>query len=267
VATLVRRISLVVALAAAFTLPLQAFNPGAHIYIATRALQTDDPYVWYGSVAPDLAWYSSEPESLGNLHTNLDLRLYPITDPVLEAFARGWAAHGEITGADRMAHWEWDHAREGYIIERARLLTRIPAGRMREELGHKAIEAAIDLLLKRQDPTIGQRVAAAAVAAQNHAVSQFLAGTFVANGVDPMAGLTGKGTLDYVLLHYAGALNLPAPYDLEALATLGVQEAAMAGYEGLTVDDIKAILEQAMSVCPDYMRVINEAIRQVKEHQ
>ena len=110
-------------------------------------------------------------------------------------------------------------------------------------------------------------MAAAAVAAQTAAVSQFLAGAFVTNGVHPTVGLTGKGTLDYVLVQYAGALNLPAPYDLEALATLGVQEAEMAGYAGLTVDDIRAILEQAMSVCPDYMRVINEAIRQVKENQ
>ena len=264
-ARLTRHVALVFVLGAAFILPVQAFNPGAHIYIAKKALATDDPTVWYGSIAPDLAWYSSDPgKLLAWSHTNLDLRTLT-QSTIEEAFARGWAAHGEITGADRMAHWEWDRAVEGYVVERAKLLTRLPEA-VRLDIGHKAIEAAIDLLLKRQDPILGQRVAAAAAAAEAAQVSAFMARGFATQGVGAPAVMLAKGTFDYTLVMYAGALNLPAPYDLQAVAQLGVYEAAAYGYV-LTPEEARAVIEQAMDVCHDYMRVINEAVRQVKENQ
>jgi hypothetical protein len=65
---------------------------------------------------------------------------------------------------------------------------------------------------------------------------------------------------------YALALMQPEGEDLEAVAELGVMEAAMAGYT-LTNEQAEAIIAQAMSVCPDYLKVINQAIRHVRANR
>jgi hypothetical protein len=217
--------------------------------------------MWYGSIAPDLTWYSADPANpvMFGLHSTLDVRPYAFT-PIEQAFASGWAAHGEMTGADRMAHWEWDHVAEGYVIERAKLLP-VPA-----DIGHFAIEAAIDLLLKRQDPTLGQQVVQAAFT-RSEGIPAFLVGAYAQNGVnDPPFILTAEAVFRQVVIQYGAALSLPAPYDRTALAQMGVAVAAGYGYP-ITAEQADALLIQAMSVCHDYMRVINEAIRQVKANQ
>jgi hypothetical protein len=98
--------------------------------------------------------------------------------PLGKAQAYGFVAHNDAWGADFTAH----HAGrtvglvEGYVVAKARLLlaalkadSRYAALRLPDEIGlevaHNLIETAVDILMKRADPLIGQRVAGSALLA------------------------------------------------------------------------------------------------------
>ncbi len=244
-----------------------AFNSATHIYIAEHvfpecSLKTD---LYYGSIAPDLALYASEKwdTSFADTHYNfIDLRPSPWS-PVQKAFAKGWLTHNEDWAADHYAHFF-------YVNYKAAQLTYIyPEFEDYPEFAHYIIEVAIDLLLKKQDPRLGEKLLKATlfrswedsllmtkVLVWDKKVTQWI--TLVS------AELTFRN----LVARYAWALALSNSEYMYPLADLGVQLAReMYGIQ-ITQEYARGLLSTAIDLLcrndyngdDDYLDVIEKTI-------
>jgi hypothetical protein len=157
-----------------------AFNSAAHIYIAEAVVGEHSIDFYYGSIAPDLSMYASDPKTSEALfeythYDYIDLRQWAWSSKQ-KAFARGWFTHNEGTscGADHWAHIEnpippantktyvEPDKPDGYVIEKACELQkqlRSQGVTIPDEFAHYAIETAIDLLIRNNlDHSIGQKL-------------------------------------------------------------------------------------------------------------
>jgi hypothetical protein len=124
----------------------------------------DDPMWPLGQAFMDTHYYS------------VDLP-YTRWKPAQKAFAKGWKTHNEIWGADFYAHGPVYHRNpdgsytisryNGYVIDRAEELISwglLYGISLDPELGHFAVEVAIDLLLlENNDRYLGQKLLGAAL--------------------------------------------------------------------------------------------------------
>jgi len=135
----------------------------------------------YGGVAPDTFEYLFNfPSYLSFLsdqtHTQF-MKLWDIPKAGLgKSLAYGFASHNDVWGADSTAHHSGRTLgqNEGYIIAKANLL----AAMLRQvpdyaalglpdpvtlEISHELLENGVDLLIKRIDPLIGQKISSSAM--------------------------------------------------------------------------------------------------------
>jgi hypothetical protein len=242
---------------------LHAYNPGAHIYIAQRALGTLGPNLDYGALAPDIVWYAN-PASPGwiQAHTIDDLR--PLADTFVERrFAEGWMTHNEVWGADSFAHGP-----SGYVVLKAAQLAQkfssVPFLQGYDNpLGHSAIEMAIDLLLKRQDPLLGPKVITAALLRSPNGPA-----LLVQQGLTtPETLAAADGVFRTLLVRYGSALALTAPLDRQAMAQLASEIATQAYQTDVSPQQAAVILDAAIQLCKsDYMSPIHQAIASVRHN-
>jgi hypothetical protein len=134
----------------------------------------------YGGIAPDLFIYLFEyPEYRTYLTDQTHVGFAAVTDEArsarAKAFACGFASHNDAWGIDYTAHHSGiTFGRgEGYVITKAGMLSGILDGvpefsalglpeEMKMEIAHEIVENGVDILVKRLDPLVGQRILASA---------------------------------------------------------------------------------------------------------
>ena len=150
-----------------------------HAYIAARLnhqFGRDDPNLMCGAMAPDVF------NNLVGLPSEVDLPSYTHSEPyclqILDAAASrsqralvyGFICHNDDWGADFTAHHSGRTfgKGKGYVIVKAEALAAIAAmptnfpKTVALELGHNLVEMSVDVLMRRLDPEIGRKIAAAA---------------------------------------------------------------------------------------------------------
>jgi len=163
------------------------WGSAVHAYIADHLGKKFAPQnlnEMYGLMAPDIFNYSFDlgpagyASVYGATHYGFMKVWRAATLPLGKAQAYGFVAHNDAWGADFTAH----HAgrtvglAEGYIVSKAQSLLAIlktdPGylalglpDAIGLEVAHNLIETAVDILMKRVDPLLGQRVAGSALLA------------------------------------------------------------------------------------------------------
>lgn len=253
-----------------------AFNSATHIYIAERVFPDCNEKIdlYYGSIAPDLALYANQqkwPTAFYDTHYDyIDLSHYSWSS-IQKAFAKGWLTHNEhneYRGADYYAHIEYPPGNTGYVIEKANILFEQTG--LDLEFGHFAIEVAIDLLLKNDDPKIAEKLLRANLLRSwqdRHLLARILVWNWKERRTDWVTLAATELTFRNLLCRYAVALALPYPYDRGALAELGSQLAQE--FYGIEVSPkiVLYLLESAIHLCKDdYKMVIDDAIEGIKNN-
>jgi hypothetical protein len=131
----------------------------------------------YGGMAPDAFNYLFSSPYLENLYAATHYQFQPIWDKagnrIAQALAFGFITHNDAWGADYTAH----HAgitqgtAEGYVIAKAQALLvlaplppELPLSQQQGmSLYHEFVETAVNVLMKRVDPRIGEKIAFAAL--------------------------------------------------------------------------------------------------------
>ena len=260
-----------------------AFNPLAHIYIAENACSSCSPKIdyFYGSIAPDIALYVSNPanwpDSFYDTHEDddsIDLSSFASGSSQM-AFAWGWLTHGQndtTRGADYFAHIAYSsNPLTGYVIEKANQLQADYSSILNLAFAHYIIETTIDLLLKRNDDSALPGKLFFANLFRSWKDRNLLMKVFVWNWQDRKTDwltlATAELTFRQLVNQYALALMLPEPNDAAALAQLGAELASE--MYGISIDPVELleILDDAIELCKDdYYGVIDEAITEVGTH-
>ena len=256
---------------------VHSFNSATHIYIVEQVFQNciDKINLYYGSIAPDLALYVANQDRwlnpFGETHYDYkDLRPYA-RNSIQKAFAKGWLTHNEEWGADHYAHIEYpiqsDSSGKGYVIEKAEYLSSQTG--LDPEFAHFVIEVAIDLLLKNDDPKLGEKLLGANLL-RSRQDRNLLANVLVwqERRTDWVTLASAELTFRNLVGRYAMAFALPSPYDKYALADLGVKLAEeMYGITTVTEDQLLYILETALNLCSDYKGIIDAAIQGINQNK
>jgi hypothetical protein len=251
-----------------------AFNPATHIYIADQ-LFPESPHkvdLYYGSTAPDIANFVTNeerwPTAFCDTHYDfIDLSSYAF-GPTQKAFAKGWLTHNEEWGADFYAHiydpLYYDPQNpaldDGYVVNKAKLLP------IEHNFAHFAIEVAIDLLLKGDDPKLADKLIVANLL-RSWQDRNLMVRVFVQKGskTDWLTLAAAELTFRDVVGRYAWALSLPYPWDRIALVQLGMQLAQELYGIDASFGEVWQILEAAIGLCGgDYKGVIDSAIEGIK---
>ena len=259
---------------------VQAFNSGTHLYIAERVYSTcwDKTDLDYGSIAPDLAIYVAHPEKWPTAfddthHTFIDFSPYA-WDLTQKWFAKGWATHNEVWGADYYAHICYPapgSGTTGYVIGKAGLLLEeipSPTGNpvLDLEIAHDLIEIAVDVLLKQNDPKLGEKLLDATVS-RSLEDRNLLARVFVWESkprTDWLTLASTELTFRGILTEYAMALSLSTPQHMEPLAILSSQFGQRFYGVQIPPEKILGVLKIAVSLCSDYKPVIDTVILGIK---
>ena len=242
---------------------VHSFNSATHIYIADQVFPNciDKINLYYGSIAPDFALYVPEGEWLtafNDTHYNfIDLGSFAWSR-TQKAFAKGWLTHNEEWGADYYAHrvnplddneCVSDGYYQGYVIEKACLLSTQLSNGIDAEFAHFVIEVAIDLLLKNDDPKLGEKLLGACLL-RSWEDRNLLTNVLVWRGrvTDWGTLVSAELTFRNLVGRYAMAFALPSPHDKYALANLGVELAEEMYGMTVTEEQLLFILEIALSL-------------------
>lgn len=136
------------------------------------------------------------------------------------------------------------------------------------EFAHRAVEVAVDLLLKNEDPELGDKLLKSI---QRHSWKDrtLLLDVFVSNEdrTDRLTLLIAEMNFRQMAIQYAKALALPSPGDREALAQWGVQLAQKLYGLRISSDYILGALEDAIELCKDdYKETVDTVIEGIKNN-
>jgi hypothetical protein len=161
-----------------------AWEKATHAYIVDHMKKMGGPHKLakiYGAMAPDIFNYAFDlPSSLYDYlhfqtHNNFMEMWNAIEEKHDKSFAFGFVSHNDVWGADYTAHWEaiTTGIPEGYIITKATALHQFlwdNVSAYRDlalldvdydtyiELCHNVVEAAGDIIIKREYPQIGSKI-------------------------------------------------------------------------------------------------------------
>jgi hypothetical protein len=188
--------------------------------------------------------------------------------PAQEAFAQGWLTHNEEWGADHYAHVD-----PGYLVIKAEMLIKVAENHLaiylHREFGQFAVEVAVDILLKNDDPKLGEKLVEANLF-RSQEDRKLLIDVLVdkERKADWVTLASKELTFRNLVGRYATALALPTPQDKEALAQLGVQLAQeMYGITDFTKEQLLGLLNAAIDLCADYRGVIDLAIAGINKRK
>jgi hypothetical protein len=162
-----------------------AWNWGVHAYVDDN-LGTKKIFrnlnEMYGAMAPDLFNYIFDQPNLYLMTHNGFMQVWNAAQcPFTKAAAFGFVSHNDMWGADSTAHHACTACNEqkGYVVAKADLMLdpTNPANlppmlhglllslpfEVAEEISHNFVEAAVDILLKQDDPAIGKKLTSAAL--------------------------------------------------------------------------------------------------------
>ncbi len=246
---------------------LHAFSEATHLYIADHVFQdsAEKEDLHYGSVAPDIDFFVKRPEkwltAFRDTHYDfVDLRPFALT-PSQAAFANGWFTHNERDpwGADHFAHID-----PGYVVEKAKQLTGLPA-----DFGHLAIEVAVDVMLRdNDDPELGNKLL---IALQRHSLEDrsLLIDLFVTDQqkTDRLTLILAEFNLRQIMVQYARALSLPAPGNKQAIAEWGSMLARRLYHANIPSSTLLNYLLDAIDlVKDDYKETVDAVIQGIKDN-
>lgn len=188
--------------------------------------------------------------------------------PAQKAFTQGWLTHNEEWGADHYAHVD-----PGYLTIKAEMLIRVAKDHLgidlHREFAQFAIEVAVDVLLKNDDPKLGEKLVEANLLRSQEG-RKLLVDVLVGKErkTDWVTLASKELTFRNLVGRYAVALALPAPQDKEALAQLGVQLAKeMYGITDFTKEQLLGLLNAAIDLCGDYRGIIDLAIAGINKRK
>jgi len=247
--------------------PLHAFSQATHLYIADHVFQdsVDKNDLYYGSIGPDIDFFVKRsekwPSAFEDTHYNfVDLRPFAST-PAQAAFANGWFTHNERDswGADHFAHVD-----PGYVVNRAKQLTGLPA-----DFAHLAIEVAVDVLLRdNDDPQLGNKLLSAL---QRHSLQDhyLLIDLLVTkeNKTDRLTLNLAEINFRLIMTQYARALSLPDPDNKEAIAKWGAMLARKLYGANIPSSTLLNYLLDAIDlVKDDYKETVDATIQGIKDN-
>jgi hypothetical protein len=254
---------------------LLAYNPAAHVHIAESAHPgvSDRIDLRYGAIAPDIAWFLPNPQNwpTAGADTHLDfIELDPARwSGSQRAFAKGWATHNEVYGADNVAHIQWNDQQPGYVVQKAMLLAAQVGAPVTADLAHSVIETAVDLLVQEHlDPRVGEKVLFC-VLFRSLQDKSLLDETFVWDTHRTTWWTLTEGEIAFrtITYQYARALVGSDIANAGPLIEFARQLAAdLYGIE-ITREQGGQILSAALALCAgDFDDAIQDAIDQVEDH-
>jgi len=186
----------------------------------------------YGGMAPDIFNYVFDPnvQLLAQaMHVNF-LPLWLAADTQAKRqLAYGFVSHNDIWGIDFTAHSAGTrfYKTDGYIIGKAKILAEILKSRLRNQglelpkdvlinVCHNLVEKAIDVIMKRVDQMIGQKIFQAS-SMRDDAFPDLLAGAF---GIDPGFASLAEGQFRTMMVGYGWMLTQDEAYAIEAISAL-----------------------------------------------
>jgi len=215
-----------------------------------------------------------------------------------KSLALGYVAHNDVWGADFTAHHRAltitapgdfpGNLEPGYVIIKAHLLNSDPTMdnyfkslglsndnleqlELRVEMCHQLVETAGDLIIRRHDPKIGEKIIVAAVL-RNRSFPELLIRAF---GNEEYNRVIRQSEYQFrrLMIQYGAILSRPEPEAFQALAEemaeLGV--AFLKKFTGLEISPEQALeitrygIKKALQLCaPDYMPEVRKTIEQVK---
>jgi hypothetical protein len=159
-----------------------AWNWGVHAYIDDHLGATDpasNSNEIYGGVAPDLFNYVFDDHLYAMTHKQF-MKVWAARSPSTNSCAFGFVSHNDKWGADSTAHHDCTSCgtkNEGYVIQKAEYMVENPPAALSDllayvasqnhdvavEICHNFVEAAVDILVKQDDPAIGSKLMGAAL--------------------------------------------------------------------------------------------------------
>ena len=226
-----------------FCFTAQAFPWGSatHAYIIDQLMRKGGPpRLMYGAMAPDVFNYFFQDLTLRDqlyAMTHFDfMKLWNASKgPSDRPSAYGFVSHNNVWGADSTAHLKslTFMPNEGFVITKAKILwdlikAEFPFG---DELGvsicHDVIEAAVDLLIKKLDPNIGNRLVDSARSADKKILEllnkAYLGDVTMLVGSEALAKYLiaqNETGFRYAVLQLGNALKQKSPNDLNAIAAI-----------------------------------------------
>jgi hypothetical protein len=274
-------LSVLLGIACLMVLPsvTMAWNSGVHIIIAEGVTGKQNLDQAYGSIAPDMVMYVSDPSAwpygFSDTHYDyIDLRGFA-WGWRQKSFARGWYTHNELFGADRYAHiyfpedvnpLDGSGSEDGYVIQKAAALSSLITG-LDPTVAHYVVEAALDLLVARDHaPDLGLKLFnAAALRSWSDLGLLWWVLVFREGVVDLPTLRDAEANFRWLIIRYGLALAPPAPWNLEAVSRLGAELSAYLFGQPFTEDEVRQLLVAAMGLCEDdYWGAIQETILQIR---
>lgn len=271
------------------------WGSAVHTYIASM-LKPGNANVWYASLAPDMFNYAFEVGALKDVmydqfHLYPQLLWNPAGTSVERSLAYGFMNHRED---DQTAHYAGVQfgKKDGYIIVKAMVLDDILASKFPEyamikaaypelslSIAHNIVENSIDILLKRMDPMVGQKMMQAA-SLRDGVFPAMVIGTYA--GGDPtlsaiiggvegwfkafmysygglFAGLDEQGIIDVLSAQMAGFAPVFLPPGIELPYDLAFQIVKTGTIKGMDIckgtffKEIKKTVEQARQNLSGYI--------------
>jgi hypothetical protein len=233
---------------------LFAWGQATHAYFAKAVAGGNPNFLeMYGAMVPDLFNLMTDSPDYDYLYDQTHYHYGKVTRKSLgtdlKPFAFGFATHNQRMGADRTAHLHGRTVKGGYIIgKRTSLALQIRpdlttilenagvpfalfvAGPAATGLAESFIEAAIDLLIKRnEDPSIGAEILQAAQDRPS-SVPDLLVASYARDFArhldltdEEAAGLIREAEADFqqLMIGYGEILSLEEPEALQTLADQG----------------------------------------------
>lgn len=158
-----------------------AWGSAGHAYIDSRLLEGYAPVMQanavYGGMVPDFFDYVFSVPCKSDISNATHTAFAAIWNAKWprpgKALAYGFVSHNDLWGADFTAHHSGIifGAGEGYVIAKAKWLMELAPlppdlpipGELQLDLYHNFVETAVDVLITRLDPTIGQKITSAAL--------------------------------------------------------------------------------------------------------
>lgn len=238
----------------------------------------------YGGMAPDMFNYMFESPYLQDFYiaTHYDfMKIWDTSKSSLEkALAYGFVSHNDMWGVDYTAH----HSgitygqTEGYVIAKSyilkQILEQVPEYQalllpdtVALEISHNLIESGVDILMKRSDPLIGEKIVSSAIY-RNPQFPDFLVEEY-AEDFSTIAGISYPEAVNLIkttekefrktMILYGQALNQDETTSIQLISeqTADLAEGFLVAY-GITLPEgtdltplITFAIQQSIEMCAD----------------
>ena len=262
-----------------------ALNSGAHIYVTQEVFGSNDVDLLYGSIAPDLSSYVSDPamweSGFEDTHYNyIILKPQGWTEP-WKRFTIGWMVHNEEWAADWYSHIEYTYqdgsTGNGYVIDKASMLLYalgqlgypLPGSpEMQMMIAHNTIEFAIDILIQEYlDGNLGEKLYYVALNRSDEDVRRLFNILVAKNKVTDRNTLyQSEMNFRNLILSFSSALAASNSSNYWGpLAVFGSEMANDLYGVTITPYEVAGLLQMAMSICSnDFEQFLDDTIDGVR---